>query len=644
MADVMVNSKFIDNISKGVKTMAGNVATAITSMNKSMGSVKTGQLVKGVTGGLITFELLKKALRGIAESLKDFDKASGGNTMEKVNKGFAQMSVEIGSVLMPYMEKFSSWWADNEDMILTVARRITQVFVGIGSTVLESFNYVSSMLAELSARGLNFAQKAYDKYLSILNFVSGGHWGQLQESVRNEIALTTQQVTTLSNETEQAALKMGIAFASIFSVVPKESGVEAKTKEEVEAIDFLAKYRKDSADRKRKLELVGMESSLSTRDYELAKIKDSYVTQMAEEEAYYQESVKKANEHGLSTKEIKKNHYAAVVQLYSNFIDSMLTATRRMDKEEKELVDTQYAKMLSKDKEYWEKKVNAYWAFRDQVVDIIREQDDSIFGQLSAAQKKEINLIEEGMAQRIITAKEGGEALTKIYRDLVSSVVDSISTANNTFFGALSDLSSYNFEVISREEATRKKIAKNTIKDQAKYEEELAKIESDARAKRIDAKRKELMLSWAMSIANTAQGVTQALAQGGVLGIITGIAVGAAGAIQTGIILDQLNNIGSMYAQGGIVPGTSTTGDKVPARVNSGEMILNQAQQANLFAMANGQGGGGQGIVVHESIVVHGNLDSAAADQVRSDREKQLKALKRDITELKYRGQIGLAF
>lgn len=37
------------------------------------------------------------------------------------------------------------------------------------------------------------------------------------------------------------------------------------------------------------------------------------------------------------------------------------------------------------------------------------------------------------------------------------------------------------------------------------------------------------------------------------------------------------------FAQGGIITGGSTSGDKILARVNAGEMILNQRQQSNLF-------------------------------------------------------------
>ena len=45
----------------------------------------------------------------------------------------------------------------------------------------------------------------------------------------------------------------------------------------------------------------------------------------------------------------------------------------------------------------------------------------------------------------------------------------------------------------------------------------------------------------------------------------------------------------SGFATGGVIGGTSTSGDKKFARVNSGEMILNKFQQARLFSMIDGK-------------------------------------------------------
>lgn len=47
------------------------------------------------------------------------------------------------------------------------------------------------------------------------------------------------------------------------------------------------------------------------------------------------------------------------------------------------------------------------------------------------------------------------------------------------------------------------------------------------------------------------------------------------------------------FAQGGIITGGLTSGDKILARVNSGEMILNQRQQSNLFRAINSGNIGG---------------------------------------------------
>lgn len=71
------------------------------------------------------------------------------------------------------------------------------------------------------------------------------------------------------------------------------------------------------------------------------------------------------------------------------------------------------------------------------------------------------------------------------------------------------------------------------------------------------------------------------------------------------------------FATGGVVPGNSFSGDNVLARVNSGEMILNRAQQARLFDIAEGntEPGGAGGAVINQMINVQNGSDLTAITQ-----------------------------
>lgn len=70
--------------------------------------------------------------------------------------------------------------------------------------------------------------------------------------------------------------------------------------------------------------------------------------------------------------------------------------------------------------------------------------------------------------------------------------------------------------------------------------------------------------------------------------------------------ISALGSLVGSFSGGGIVGGTSYTGDRLTARVNSGEMILNATQQRSLFQMLNGGGsmGGGSSVVRGEDIYV----------------------------------------
>lgn len=116
---------------------------------------------------------------------------------------------------------------------------------------------------------------------------------------------------------------------------------------------------------------------------------------------------------------------------------------------------------------------------------------------------------------------------------------------------------------------------------------------------------------------------------------ITWLAFGISGTAQ---LVSMVATI-SQFATGGIVGGNSKSGDRVLARVNSGEMILNAAQQAQLFAIANGRmqptvntdvlaglmAGGGAGGVKAGSVVgkIRGrDIVLVTANETRSNRRR----------------------
>lgn len=76
------------------------------------------------------------------------------------------------------------------------------------------------------------------------------------------------------------------------------------------------------------------------------------------------------------------------------------------------------------------------------------------------------------------------------------------------------------------------------------------------------------------------------------------------------------------FADGGIIGGSSFFGDKMIARVNSGEMILNQSQQGRLFQMINSGNSGGNVKVDGEARVQGKAMYIAIRNYMKSENVK----------------------
>lgn len=126
-------------------------------------------------------------------------------------------------------------------------------------------------------------------------------------------------------------------------------------------------------------------------------------------------------------------------------------------------------------------------------------------------------------------------------------------------------------------------------------ESEYYEKQKEIKRKAAQEEYKIQMFQWTASslaaAANIAEGVTKAIAQGGVAGIITGALVGAAGAVQLASIIASKPRP-PQFAAGGIIggaKGASMGGDNTYIHARTGEMVLNAHQQRSLWDMINGQ-------------------------------------------------------
>lgn len=199
------------------------------------------------------------------------------------------------------------------------------------------------------------------------------------------------------------------------------------------------------------------------------------------------------------------------------------------------------------------------------------------------------------------------EAYQKLADDMGTyiSAIDQVNSAASDLANAIKDsLSDQTSEELTRlsEQYT------DGIIDYETYCNEKAKLSKKAAEDEYKIKMWEWTTSLAMATANIAQGVAAALSKEPPASYILAALTASAGAIQLASIVASKPK---HFATGGIVPGSRTPYDSVPAMLKPKEMVLNDAQQGNLWNMLNGGGAGG----INMPITINNN----ASDKVKAD-------------------------
>lgn len=172
------------------------------------------------------------------------------------------------------------------------------------------------------------------------------------------------------------------------------------------------------------------------------------------------------------------------------------------------------------------------------------------------------------------------------------------------------------------------------------YYSKKEKIEKDSARK----KYKVQMAEWALNLLQTqsaaALAIANSLKDGGPLGMINAAIMGVATAAQLAAQI-AAKPVPPSFASGGIVPGTSYSGDNVQANVNSGEMILNARQQRALWETANGNSTSG-GVIFN--IKVNNEAADVASAGVTSNSDGFTVAIKKIISDAMANGEMNDSF
>ena len=219
----------------------------------------------------------------------------------------------------------------------------------------------------------------------------------------------------------------------------------------------------------------------------------------------------------------------------------------------------------------WREKVDQY------------EKDDVISEQEAADAKKEID------RQYWQNKKDLAEKMTAEINGYIQQTADIAKEAGDLMLENLQ--SQTNNELMELD----KKYEAGEMSEEEYYEKQ-KQIQQKAAREEYKIKMFQWTASMLAATANIAEGVSKAIAQGGVAGIVTGALVAAAGGVQLASIIASKPTPPNFY-KGGVIGGANGAtmgGDNTYIHARAGEMILNAHQQRNLWDMINGQGGRGE--------------------------------------------------
>ena len=241
--EIKIKAVLEDKISGQVNTMTNNVSNA-TKKSTSAVDKFSSNLIKKFFGVQAAIQAAKKTVDFMVDSFKAFEKASGGNTLTRLQQQFGQLQVEIGSALAPSLTELAGWFERNAETIQKVGRVIANVLVVSIQYLIKYFNQlkltfatITGLLVEAVVEPINLVVGAINKLVSIIpdKFIPD-EWKEGLSSfsggLSNFTEVNRKVVSQIGKEWADGAKDIGKTISGIFKD-PGKSGVKYRTDKEI---------------------------------------------------------------------------------------------------------------------------------------------------------------------------------------------------------------------------------------------------------------------------------------------------------------------------------------------------------------------------------------------------------------------------
>jgi hypothetical protein len=485
----------------------------------------------------------------------------------------------------------------NEALALTADKKAAAAAGAVGKeTAAQAKLNLDEAKAVLDEMNKN---KGFTDKNSVAGFSYNADWEKDRDAQAKKVEELTRRYNFLASSERYEAAEAERNAQKAAAAAKARADAESRDKD---AQDFIDKNKKALAERIASMEL---EAKLTEDEVDAGEMYNTYLQS-------YIDLVTKSN--GLVT----ENNSAAKERLA--LLKQWAEKARDAATEEERLAAAQKAgeaALQAAQSMGFNSKYDDYIAREEE---LLQMKKDLNAAEIKDADKKRkaIENIDEELAKNRRELWEGVASEVNGYASQLNQIIQdaaklALETENNRMKAELADLEA--------------KYRKGEI-----GEEEYQKKVSDAKKKGAEMQYKIEMAQWGANIlsatANTAVGVTQALAQGGVAGIITGALVAAAGAVQLASIMAAKPV--KHFAAGGVVGGmngASMGADNTTIAARTGEMIMNANQQRALWDMLNGSGNsagaGGVNLTINNSAA---NLVSAQPQITRGQIELMIDA------------------